>query len=138
MEFQIGTPFLNVNHNVVWDICHYARHRKLKFPISTHKASKCYEMFHFDIWGPLSMAYIHGHKYFLTTLDDYNIFTWVILCKSKTEIFDLVQKFLIIIENQYHNHVKIVRSDNDPEFLMPNFYASKGIEHQTRCVETPQ
>jgi len=34
--------------------------------------------------------------------------------------------------------VKIVRSDNGPEFTIPQFYASKGILHQTSCVETPQ
>lgn len=28
--------------------------------------------------------------------------------------------------------------DNGLDFLMPEFYASKGIEHQTSCVGTPQ
>jgi hypothetical protein len=34
--------------------------------------------------------------------------------------------------------VKAIRSDNGPEFLMTNFFNSKGILHQTSCVETPQ
>ena len=34
--------------------------------------------------------------------------------------------------------VKIVRSDNGLEFKIDSFYASKGIEHQHTCVETPQ
>jgi len=34
--------------------------------------------------------------------------------------------------------MKIVRSDNGPEFTIPKFYASKCILHQTSSVETPQ
>jgi hypothetical protein len=43
-----------------------------------------------------------------------------------------------MIEKQFECHVKTIRADNGPEFLMPEFYASKGILHQTSCVETPQ
>jgi len=37
-----------------------------------------------------------------------------------------------------HHHItpKSIRSDNGPEFLLPEFYASKGIIHQRACVET--
>jgi hypothetical protein len=43
-----------------------------------------------------------------------------------------------MIEVQHNSHVKIIRSDNGIEFLMPQFYSSKGIIHQTSCVETPE
>lgn len=46
-----------------------------------------------------------------------------------------MQNFLTMVEAEYHNPVKVVRSDNGPELLMPLFYASKGIEHQTSCVD---
>jgi hypothetical protein len=95
-------------------------------------------LFHFDIWGPVSVSSIHDHKYFLTALDDYSRFTWIILCKAKSEISSLVQKFITMIENQFECRVKAIRTDNGPEFLMPEFFASKGILHQTSCVETPQ
>jgi hypothetical protein len=130
--------YVNVDDDSVCDICHYARHKKSKFSLSSSKASQCYELFHFDIWGPVSTPSIHGHRYFVTAVDDHSRFTWVILCKSKSEVSKLVQNFLIMIENQFNCHVKIVRTDNGPEFLMPQFYASKGIVHQTSCVETPQ
>jgi IS30 family transposase len=95
-------------------------------------------LFHFDIWGLVYVSSIHGHKYFLTALDDYSRFTWIILCKTKSEITTLVQNFITMIEKQFECHVKTIRTDNGPEFLMPEFYASKGILHQTSCVETPQ
>jgi len=131
-------PCINIDDNSVCDICHYSRHRKVPFHLSVNKANKCYEMLHFDIWGPVSIQSIHGHKYFITTLDDYSHFTWIILCKSKSEVQNHVQNFIIMIENQFNCKVKTVRTDNGPEFLIPNFYSSKGIERQTSCVETPQ
>jgi hypothetical protein len=43
-----------------------------------------------------------------------------------------------MIEKQFNVYVKTVRTDNEPEFLIPTFYASKGILHQLSCAETPQ
>lgn len=36
------------------------------------------------------------------------------------------------------NKIKAVRFDNVQEFFMPSFYSSKGIIHQTSCVQTSQ
>jgi hypothetical protein len=43
-----------------------------------------------------------------------------------------------MIEKQFNTFVKYIRTDNGPEFLIPSFYATKGIIHQTSCVENPQ
>jgi hypothetical protein len=131
-------PFVIVDNHSVCDICHLARHRKLPYKLSVNKAAKCGDLIHFDIWGPNSIHSIHGHKYFLTAVDDCSRFTWVIFLKSKSKVSSLVQNFIKMIENQFNTSVKTVRTDNGPEFLIPHFYASKGIIHQTSCVETPQ
>jgi hypothetical protein len=119
LALQKSFPFVNVDFNSACDICHYARHRKSQFTLSSKRANKCYELFHFDIWGPVSVSSIHGHKYFFTALDDYSHFTWIILCKAKSEIPKLVQNFITMIEKQFECHVKTIRADNGPEFLMP-------------------
>jgi hypothetical protein len=131
-------PVVTVDNDSVCDICHLARHRKLPFVSSVNKATKCGELIHFDIWGPTSIVSVHGHKYFLTVVDDYSRFTWIILLKTKSEVSLLVQQFIVMLENQFNTVVKTVRTNNGPEFLIPKFYASKGIIHQTSCVETPQ
>lgn len=43
-----------------------------------------------------------------------------------------------MVETQFNSKVKIVHSDNGPEFKLENFYALKGIVHQSSCVNTPQ
>ena len=53
-------------------------------------------------------------------------------CESRV----IIMNFIAFIGTQFDSKVKIIRSDNGPEFLMHDFYASKGIIHQTSCVET--
>jgi transposase InsO family protein len=122
----------------VCDICHYSKHKNLPFQHSSNRALYCYDLLHVDIWGPISTKSINGHSYFLTIVDDYSRFTWVILMKHKSEARQKLIDFITLIKNQSNIDVKIIRSDNGPEFIMPQFYSSKGIIHQTSCVETPQ
>lgn len=50
----------------------------------------------------------------------------------------IVQNFIAFIEKQHNAQVKVIRSDNGPEFVLAKFYTEKGIIHQRSCVETPQ
>jgi hypothetical protein len=58
--------------------------------------------------------------------------------KQKSETRQHVKDFIQLIETQHNSKVKRVRTDNGIEFIMPQFYASKGIIHQTSCVESPE
>lgn len=129
---------ITIDNKAVCDICHFAKQRKLPYNLSTSIASSKFELLHFDIWGPLSVTSVHGHKYFLTIVDDFSRFLWVILLKNKSEVSNHVKNFVTLIHTHYHITPKYIRSDNGPEFLIPDFYASKGIIHQESCVETPQ
>lgn len=75
---------------------------------------------------------------FLTDVDDCRRYTWIRLMKTKSEARQHVINFVNLIENQHSLHVKIIRTDNGPEFNIPEFFSSKGIIHQTSCVESPQ
>jgi len=131
-------PFVNVDSKATCDVCHFAKHRKHPFIPSCNKAKQPFELIHFDIWGPISIKSIHGHSYFLTAVNDFSRYTWLTLMKTKAKTIKHIVDFITLIENQFSCQVKIIRSDNGPEFLMPTFYSSKGILHQRSCVETPQ
>jgi len=44
--------------------------------------------------------------------------------------------FIALVKNQFNKTIKIIRSDNGPEFNMKIFYDAEGIIHQTSCIET--
>ena len=94
-------------------------------------------MIYTDIWGPISVLSIHGHRYFLTVVDDCSRHTWIFHMHSKSETRKLLLNFVIYIKNQFEKNIKIIRSDNGPEFDYTDLYNSYGIEHQKSCVETP-
>ena len=56
--------------------------------------------------------------------------------KSETRMH--IVNFINLIETQFNTRVQTIRTDNGAEFLMQNFFNSKGIVHQTTCIETPQ
>ena len=49
-----------------------------------------------------------------------------------------MKSFVVFIQTQFETTIKIIRSDNETEFFMTNFFINKGIIHQTSCVNTPQ
>ncbi|CAH9089473.1 unnamed protein product [Cuscuta europaea] len=128
----------NEKHCSPCDICHFAKQKKLPFPISTAHASNPFDLIHMDVWGPYKVTSYTGFKYFLTILDDYTRCTWVFLLKTKSEVKFHMLNFYTFIETQFHKKIKVIRTDNGTEFIFPEFYNSKGIMHQLSCVETPQ
>jgi transposase InsO family protein len=57
---------------------------------------------------------------------------------SKADTRPLLISFFTMIETQFNTKIKVLRSDNGLEFLMSDFFSSKGVIHQTSCVKTPQ
>jgi len=77
---------ISVDNKATCDVCHFAKQRKLPYNSSHYIATSKFELLHFDIWGLIAQNSIHGHKYFLTIIDDFNRFLWVILLKNKSEV----------------------------------------------------
>jgi hypothetical protein len=118
-------------------VCPLARQKRLSFPHSVSCSSSIFALVHCDIWGPFSVGSRNGHHYFLTIVDDYSRFTWIHLLQSKDQTRTYLKSFFHFVENQFDSKIKILRSDNGPEFHMPDFYSLKGVLHQLSCVESP-
>jgi len=87
-------PSISVDNKATCDICHFAKQRKLPYHSSQSIASSKFELLHLDIWCPLAQTSVHGHKYFLTIVDDFSRFLWVILLKTKAEVSLHVKNFI--------------------------------------------
>lgn len=60
------------------------------------------------------------------------------MMKIKSETIPKLLSFFALVETQFNQKVKIIRSDNDLEFNMSSYYVSKGIIHKRSCNETHQ
>lgn len=74
-----------------------------------------FALLHMDYWGPYSITFVQGHKYFLTIVDDYRRFIWLISQKGKYEVQKAVQRFILMLENQCEKKVQQIRIDDGPE-----------------------
>ena len=64
-------PFIYDKRMPVCGTCHRAKHKKLPFAFSKSCTASIFYILHMDIWGPCSVASMHGFRYFLTIADDF-------------------------------------------------------------------
>jgi len=53
-------------------ICPLAKHKILPFHVSTSSSNKFFDLLCMDIWRPLAITFVDGHRYFLTVVDDFS------------------------------------------------------------------
>lgn len=71
-------------------------------------------------------------------VDDKSCFTWIFIMKLKSEASNIVKSFVTLIQNDFNSTIKSICTDNGVEFILTDFYSSKGIIHQNLCVVTLQ
>ena len=135
--FSKHFPYIVFSETKPCDVCHFSKQTSLSFNNSSSYFEHVFYLIHVDIWGPYGTTSIHGHRFFLTIMDDHNRFCWVFLMKTKAEIRDAITKFVIMINTQFQKKIKIICSDNGSEFMCRDLYDNLGIIHQTSCIETP-
>ena len=130
-------PFISVSEcNNNCTVCPLAKQKRLPYKVSNSRANAPFDLLHIDIWGPNVTQSLLGHRYFLTIVDDYSRHTWVIFMKHKSESTSHTISFVHMVETQFSCKVKTIKIDNGPEFHLNNFFSTKGIIHQTSCMET--
>lgn len=66
------------------------------------------------------MTSLHGHKYFLTIVDDHTRYVWVFPMVSKAKTQPQMKPFVVFVERQFETKVKTIRSDNGVELSCIN------------------
>lgn len=69
---------------------------------------------------------------FLTIVDDFSRFTWIVTMKNKKEVAQIIPKFHAMVKNQFGNSIKVIRSDNGPKFDMTSF----SLHHVASCIKS--
>jgi len=121
--------------------CPMAMFSKLPYFANESKCAHPFELIHIDIWGPYRVLSQGKCRYFLTIVDDCSRATWRYLLQYKSQALATLQSFYNYVLNHFKSSIQIIRSDNALEFdctPCTTFFHSKGIVHQTSCVDRPQ
>ena len=121
------------------DVCFRAKQTRQCFPDSLNNAKDNFDLIHCDLWGPYRTTAFCGSKYFLTIVDDHSRAVWLYLLADKAMAPMQIRNLITMIERQFSQKVKRIRSDNGTEFTcLTRYFQEQGIIHETSCVNTPQ
>jgi len=95
-------------------ICAHSKLRNFPFHTNERRASEPFERVHMDTVS-LKQSSLYGNKCFLTILDDYSRYGWVIFCKSKSEVFNIFLNWYNRVKNIFNKTIKYLHSDNGTE-----------------------
>ena len=104
--------YIPISSHTSCDVCQMCRQKKLPFPVSSNNAKAAFELVHFEILGPFSTTSVHGHKYFLTILDDCTRHIWIVMLKNKSEASQKLKFFISMVDKQFDKKVKVIMGRN--------------------------
>lgn len=108
---------------------------------SVVKTTKCLEIVHSDLKGPMDTPSKGGARYAIVFVDDWTRYAQVYLLKSKTEVLARFKEFKAEAVVLAGGRLRCIRTDNGTEYVnraFNSFCSSKGIVHQTSVPYSPQ
>lgn len=122
--------------------CIQGKQTRLPFISKQEKSTtRCLELVHSDICGPMKKESLSKSLYFVTFIDDYSRKIFVYFIRKKSELLDKFKQFKTYVENQTNLKIKRIRSDNGSEYTSKNFREfcrSWGIKQEFSAEYTPQ
>jgi len=121
-------------------VCAKSKMKNFPHLVSENTATEPFRLIHMDLVQSPDYS-IYGNRYFLTILDDYSRYGWVIFIDSKEKVFDAFATWYKKILNIFNKTIKYIKSDNGPEFinkLFKEYLDKNGIIHQDTVAYTPQ
>ena len=90
------------------------------FPSSQWRARRPLELVHSDV-HQVPYPSFSGFRYWVTFIDDYSRFRFVLPIKAKSDVFDAFKQFKAYAENQSGHRIKIMRDDKGGEYMSNAF-----------------
>lgn len=123
------------------EACVIGKQHRLPFKGHNQTTTKCGELLHADVCGPMQVNSIGGSRYFLLIKDDYSHMRFVYFLKAKSEVATKIKHFVELVSNQTEHKLKAIRSDNGTEFVnreLQTYFQKKGIKHELTVSYTPE
>ena len=104
-----------------------------------YRAKEVLDLVHTDLCGPMTTSVRGGYEYFITFIDDYS--RYIYLMRHKSEAFEKFKEFKAEVENHRGKSIKSLRSDRGGEYLLgefKQFLEYHGITSQLAAPGQPQ
>jgi transposase InsO family protein len=118
-------------------VCAPCRHSKMIVtsysPVNTVMTKHPGQLVHMDIVGPSRVRSMGDKWYVLIIIDDHSHYSWVFFLESKDEVFEHFRSLALRLNNEHHNYLKVIHSDNGTEFRnvsFDQFCLEHGVDQQ--------
>jgi transposase InsO family protein len=89
--------------------------------VNTMMTEQSIQLLNMDTVGPFRVRSIGSKWYVLVIVDDYSHYSWVFFLESKDGVFEHFWSLALRLNNEHHNYLKAIRSDNGTEFRNASF-----------------
>ena len=99
------------------------------------------ELVHSNICGPISNTSNGGKCYFIIFIEDYRRNTWVLFIREKSEAFETLMIFRVLVENEIGCQIRFLRTDQGGEYNSLEFVEccdKHGIKRDLTAAYTRQ
>jgi len=100
-ELVNGLPKINYENEFQCRACALGKHTRASFKskniVST---TRPLELFHLDLFGPVTPTSLGGKSYALVIVDDYSRYTWTFFLTHKDETFEKFTSFSKMVQNE--------------------------------------
>jgi transposase InsO family protein len=99
------------------------------------------QLLHIDTICPSRVHSMGGKWYILIIIDDYSRYFWVFFLESKNEVFEHFWSLALRLNNEHHNCLKVIHSDNGTEFrnvYFDEFCLEHDIDQQFSAPRVPE
>ncbi|XP_073064107.1 uncharacterized protein [Primulina eburnea] len=137
-----GMPNLSSGIPYVCGDCQKGKQTHVSHPVlPTPGTTRCLELLHMNLMGPMEVESLGGKKYSFVCVDDFSRFAWVNFIKEKSDTFDVFKNLITRITNLHSLKVRRIKTDHGKEFenrSFSSFCDRKGISHEFSAPKTPQ
>ena len=98
------------------EVCEFAKHHQVSYPLKDYTPTSPFTLMHSDVWGPSRIQTVSGARWFVTFIVDHTRMSWIYLLKKKADVALVFEVFKNMIENQFQQKIKVLRSNNGTEY----------------------
>jgi hypothetical protein len=89
---------------------------KVAMPVE-FKSTEVFELIYTDVCGPFPNESYSSSKFFLTIIDNFSHFSWMVFLKQISDTSITLRKFFHDVERQFGKMFKGSRTDNGGEYI---------------------